>query len=126
MNYLDILPFKIEIDRVLIASSCLWSLALYLALSKTKNWLTDQLERWFNFAERSLYLSQEEFDKTRLAREAQNSFYASIFSIIPFLMIGFICNWLIAISLGDSWSLSLGILASMGSGIFELGRRNSE
>jgi hypothetical protein len=122
MNYNEILPFRLELDTVLIASSCLWSLALYLALFKTKTWITEQLERWFNFAERSLYFSEEEFEKSRLAREAQNSFYASIFSIIPFLIIGFGCNWLISLSLDGSWSLSLGILACIGCAVYELGR----
>jgi hypothetical protein len=114
--------FRLELDTVFIASGCLWSLALYLGLSKTKIWITEQLERWFNFAERSLYFSEEEFEKSRLAREAQNSFYASLFSIIPFLIIGFGCGWGIYLGLGDSWSLSLGILACIGCGVYELGR----
>ncbi len=123
---IEILPFTIELNKVLIASSCLWSLAGYLALSKLRCFLIEQLERWFNFAERSLYLSQEEFEKTRLAREAQNTFYASLFSIMPFLIIGFGCNWLISISLGDGWSLSLAMVTCIGSGVFELGRMDSK
>ncbi len=126
MIYSDILPFRLEIDTVLIASGCLWSLALYLALSNTKIWITEQLERWFNFAERFMYLSEEEFEQTRRAREAQNAFYASVFSIIPFLIIGFIFNWAIYISLGGSWPLSLGILSCIGCGVYELGRINSK
>lgn len=121
----DILPFTIEINTVTIAGSTLWALALYLSLNSCKNWITEQFNRWFNFAERSLYISEEEFEKTRLARESQNAFYASIFSIVPFLGLGIFCNWAIELSLGTSWAISCGILACMGFGVYELGRRNS-
>lgn len=123
---LDILPFRFELDKIAIAGSCLWSLALYLAFSPIGEWVTEQLNRWFNFAERSLYTSQTEFEKTRKAREAQNAFYASLFSIVPFIIAGALLNWLIKISLSDSWGISTGILACMGAGIYELGRRDGE
>jgi hypothetical protein len=122
----DILPFSLEIDPIAIAGTSLWSLALYLAFSPLSVWVTEQFNRWFNFAERSLYTSQTEFEKTRPAREAQNAFYAAIFSILPFLLIGALCNWVLDISLGQSWGISTGILASMGAGIYELGRRDGE
>ncbi|WP_413173063.1 hypothetical protein [Anabaena azotica] len=123
---LDILPFRFELDKIAIAGSCLWSLALYLAFSPIGEWVTEQLNRWFNFAERSLYTSQTEFEKTRKAREAQNAFYASLFSIVPFIIAGALFNWVIKISLSDSWGISTGILACMGAGIYELGRRDGE
>lgn len=102
----------------------MWSLALYLAFSPISEWVIQQLNRWFNFAERSLYTSQSEFEKTRKARESQNAFYASLFSIVPFLVIGALLNWGVEISLGRSWSISMGILACMGCGVYELGRRD--
>ncbi|MCC5602661.1 hypothetical protein LC653_10610 [Nostoc sp. CHAB 5784] len=122
----EILPFSFELDTIAIAGASLWSLALYLALSRVNEWVIEQLNRWFNFAERSLYTSQSEFEKTRKARESQNSFYASLFSIVPFLVIGALCNWVLEISLGESWGISTGILACMGAGIYELGRRDGE
>ncbi|MEA5550689.1 hypothetical protein VB713_06820 [Anabaena cylindrica UHCC 0172] len=122
----DILPFRFELDKIAIAGACLWSLALYLALASTREWVTEQLNRWFNFAERSLYTSQTEFEKTRKARESQNAFYASLFSIMPFFVFGALCNWGIEISLGNSWGISTGILTCMGAGIYELGRRDAE
>ena len=122
----DIFPFKLTVDTVAIAGTSIWSLALYLGFSPAVEWITEQLMRWFNFAERSLYISVEEFERTRQAREAQNSFYASIFSIIPFLVAGAFCNWCLEISLGRSWSISLGILACISCGVYELGRRNSQ
>ncbi|MEH1902871.1 MAG: hypothetical protein V7L04_15995 [Nostoc sp.] len=122
----EILPFRFELDTIAIAGTSLWSLALYLGFSRVSEWVIEQLNRWFNFAERSLYTSQSEFEKTRKARESQNAFYASLFSIAPFLVVGALCNWGLEISLGESWGISTGILACMGAGIFELGRRNGE
>ncbi|HIK05404.1 MAG TPA: hypothetical protein IGS40_11945 [Trichormus sp. M33_DOE_039] len=122
----EILPFRFEIDTVAIAGASLWSLALYLGFSPVSEWVMEQLGRWFNFAERSLYTSESEFEKTRKARESQNAFYASLFSIVPFLVIGALCNWGVEISLGRSWAISMGILACMGSGIYELGRRDGQ
>lgn len=122
----DIIPFRIELDTVAIAGTSLWSLALYLAFSPVSEWVIHQLNRWFNFAERSLYMSQTEFEKTRQARESQNAFYASLFSIVPFIIFGGLCNWGIELSLDRSWSISMGILACMGSGVYELGRRDGK
>ncbi|OCQ92796.1 hypothetical protein BCD64_08635 [Nostoc sp. MBR 210] len=122
----DILPFSLEIDTVAIAGASLWSLALYLGFFPCSEWVIEQLNRWFNFAERSLYTSQTEFEKTRKARESQNAFYASLFSIVPFLGIGALFNWSVELSLGRSWAISMGILACIGSGIYELGRRDGQ
>lgn len=122
----EILPFSFELDKVAIAGACLWALALYVSFSQFREWVTTQLNRWFNFAERSLYTSESEFEKTRLARESQNSFYASLFSIFPFLIFGGLSNWILDISLGNSWGISVGILACMGAGVYELGRRQGE
>ena len=122
----EIFPFQFELDTTAIAGSSLWSLALYLSFSSLKQWLIEQLNRWFNFAERSLYTSVEEFEKTRKSREAQNAFYASIFSIVPFLVIGALCNWGVELSLGRSWAVSMGILACMGCGVYELGRQDGK
>ncbi|KYC43813.1 hypothetical protein WA1_01250 [Scytonema hofmannii PCC 7110] len=122
----EILPFSLEFDKIAIAGTSLWSLALYLGFSTAGEWVALQLNSWFNFAERSLYMSQSEFEKTKKARESQNALYASLFSILPFLAIGALCNWGIEVSLGQSWSISMGILACMGSGVYELGRRDGK
>lgn len=122
----DLFPFLFSIDKALIASIALWSLALYLGFSPISHWVIDQLQRWFNFAERSLYTSEEEFERTRPAREAQNAFYASLFSIVPFLLAGALCNYGVEVGLGKSWALSVGILACMGAGVYELGRQDGK
>ncbi|MCU0535455.1 MAG: hypothetical protein MUD14_16320 [Hydrococcus sp. Prado102] len=120
----DIFPFAITLDTIAIAGACLWSLALYLGFSSAREWIIEGLDRWFNFAERSLYTSKEEFERTRKARESQNAFYASVCSIIPFLAIGGLCNWGIEIGLGRSWAVSMGILACIACAVYELGRRD--
>jgi hypothetical protein len=122
----DMLPFRIELDTIAIAGTSLWSLALYLAFSPVSEWVILLLNRWFNFAERSLYMSKSQFEKTRQARESQNAFYASLFSIVPFLIFGALCNWGVELSLGRSWSISMGILSCMGCGVYELGRRDGK
>lgn len=123
---LDLIPWRISIDTVTIASACIWALALYLGLASFKEWITEQLYRWFNFAERFMYTSVQEFEKTRVARESQNAFYASLFSIMPFLALGIAFNYAVEYSLGISWSLSLAMLACVASAVYDLGRRNTQ
>lgn len=122
---LELFP-RINIDTTTIAGVTLWAFALYLSLSSVRDWLMTQLMRWFNFAERSLYLSVEEFERTREARESQNAFYASIFTIFPFLAIGILCNYGVEATLGRSWAISMGILACMACGVYELGRQSQQ
>ncbi|MBE9078902.1 hypothetical protein IQ241_16650 [Romeria aff. gracilis LEGE 07310] len=117
---------SIPIDKVLIAGIALWSLALYMGFSPLSDWVTEQFNRWFNFAERSLYTSQSEFERTRQGREAQNAFWASIFSIIPFLIAGTLLNYGVELGLGKSWTISMGIIACIGCGVYDLGRRDGQ
>lgn len=126
MPTIDLGPFMFQLDATEIAGAGLWSLALYLGFSPIGDWVTQQLNRWFNFAERSFYTSEQEFERTRPARESQNAFYASILSIFPFLGVGTLCNIGVELGLGQSWAISLGILACMGCGIYELGRRDGK
>lgn len=113
----------LSFDSTTVAGACLWAFALYLGLAALREWVARQLERWLNFAERSLYLSQEEFDRTREARESQNAFYASVLGVLPFLLLGLACNYGVEWSLGRSWAFSFGILACMACGVYDLGRR---
>lgn len=122
----EIFPFRLAINTTAIAGASLWSLALYWGFSSLSEWVTLQLNRWFNFAERSLYTSEEEFEKTRKARESQNAFYASIFSIVPFLIVGSLCNWGVEVALGSSWSISVWMIVCVSCGVYELGRRDGQ
>jgi len=122
----EIFPLRFALDATTIAGAGLWSLALYLGFSPIGEWVMEQLNRWFQFAERSLYISQIEFERTRKGREAQNAFYASLFSIVPFLVLGGLCNYGVEFSLGRSWAISMGLLSCVGCGVYELGRRDGQ
>ncbi len=122
----EFLPFSFAINTSAIAGASLWGLALYLGFSPVSDWVVHQLSRWLNFADRSLFTSLEEFERTRPARESQNAFYASFLSIVPFLVAGTLCNFGVEFALGDSWGISLGTLACISCGIYELGRRDGQ
>lgn len=117
------LPFPITIDTAVIAGTALWALALYLGFSPLAQWTIDQVNRWLNWAERSLYLSEAEFERTRKGWEAQNTFLASLVSVAPFLLVGGLVHYGLAISMGTSWSVSLGLISCVGCGVYELGRQ---
>lgn len=124
---INIIPFSFDIDTVSLAGSCIWSLALYIGLDSTRSWISKQLERWFNFAEGWLYTSVEEFEATRPARESQNAFYASVLSIVPFLVAGAIVNWLTDLSFGgSSWAIALGIMTCAICSLFALANQDYE
>ena len=122
------MPFfaALHITTTTIAGIALWSLALYLGFSPASDWITDQLNRWFNFAERSLYFSEDDFEQTRPVRESINALYASALSIIPFIVLGVGFNYGVEIGLGSSWAISMGILACISCGVYELGRRDGQ
>lgn len=120
-------PFQINLDTAMLLGSAIWALALYMGFSPLSDWITLQLNRWFNYAEeRFLYTSKEELERTRLARESQNEFLASLLSSFPFLVLGVVAEYGLEVSLGQSWGISLGIVAGLGSAVYELGRRTSE
>ncbi|MGI0483049.1 hypothetical protein ACN4EE_19975 [Geminocystis sp. CENA526] len=120
------LPFNWEINTTIIAGSCLWCLALYISFATLRESVIDGLYRWFNFAERFLYTSDAEFERTRKGRESQNAFFASLMSIIPFLIMGILFNWFIDVILGRNWLISIGILACISCAVYDLGRRDSQ
>ncbi|WP_413160966.1 hypothetical protein ACL6C3_20865 [Capilliphycus salinus ALCB114379] len=122
----DIFPFRFSLDTTTIAGAALWSLALYWGFSPLSEWVIEQLNRWFNFAEQGLYTSKKEFERTRAARESQNAFYASLFSIVPFLIVGSLCNWLVEVGLDSSWAIAMGLIACISGAVYELGRRDSQ
>jgi hypothetical protein len=120
----EIFPFHFAVDTTALAGASLWALALYLGLSSLGEWVTEQLNRWFNFADRALYTSEKEFERSKRARESQNALYASVLSIVPFLAMGGVCNWGVQFTLGSSWAISVGIIACIICGVYELGRRD--
>jgi hypothetical protein len=122
----DLFPFTVSVSATAVAGTALWALALYLGFSPVSDWVMVQLNRWFNFAEQFLYTSEAEYERTRQGRESQNAFLASLVSIVPFLVVGGLCNYGVDVSLGPSWGISTGMIAGICGGIYELGRRNSQ
>lgn len=120
----ELLPFHASVQALPIAGTGVWAIALYVGFYTLSQWIVEQLSRWFSFAERSLSSSAEEFDKTHPAIAAQHAFWASLCSIIPFLGLGGLLYYGITLGLGQSWSLSMGLIAIVSVGIYELGRRN--
>ncbi len=109
----------------IIAGGCLWSLVLYLSLTGLREWIIARIEGWFKRVEQFFYISQENHGKKSFPSESINSFYASIYSISPFLLLGFFVNNLVELSLGKSWGISLGVLATVSCGIYQLGKRDN-
>lgn len=120
----ELFDSPISIDTTTIAGMTLWSLALYLAFSSLGDWVALQLNRWFNYAERSLYTNAQEFEQTREVREAVNSLYASVLSIVPFLVMGVGCELAMEWGVGRDWSVSTALFGCFGCGVYELGRRD--
>lgn len=122
----ELFPFIVAIRVTSIAGWSLWSLGLYLALLPVADWIMVQLVRWFDFAERSLYQSQQEFDETRAVRESVNGLYASVASITPFLILGAICNYAVELHWGNRWAVGAGLMACGLCALCELGRRAAQ
>lgn len=122
----EFLPFSFKLDPTWLAGISLWSLALYLGFFPVSERVMERLTSWMNLADRSLYTSKEEFERSRSSRESLNAFYASLLSILPFLAAGIFCNWGVEAGLGRSWTISMGIIACIGCGVYELGRRDGQ
>ncbi len=118
----ELFPFQVSINASAIAGASLWSLALYLGLSQVVDWTTDALTRWFNFAERSLYISQKEFEETRSVRESVNRVYASLMSTVPFLVLGAIAYTLSKIYIGQNQAILVGMVGCSLGLLYEIGR----
>lgn len=104
-------------DPAWISGIFLWALALYLMFSPWALRLVGTLEQ-----QATGWLASSK--KQNISGLAE--LYASVMSIVPFVLAGGLCNYLLDIGLGHSWTLSFGIIACMGSGVYELGRRDGE
>lgn len=120
---LDLFPFLVSIRATALAGVGLWSLAFYLVMLPGVDWMIGKLMWWFDFAERSLYQSQQEFEQTRAVRESVNGLYASLATVLPFLLLGAICDYWLEVHLGQAWALTTGLLACGSSVTYVLGWR---
>jgi hypothetical protein len=51
---------------------------------------------------------------------------ASLLSVFPFLALGGVAHYGLSFSLGGSWAVSLGVIAFMVAGVYELGRQSGQ
>lgn len=102
-------------NPVWVSGVFLWALALYLMFSPLALRLVGALEQqavgWLTTRKNASDLAE---------------LYASVMSIVPFILTGGLCNYLLDISMGRSWTLSVGIITCIGSGVYELGRRDGQ
>lgn len=116
---IGLVSLGMKLDAASIAGIALWSLALYLGFSPVSEAVMEQLDRLLNsIAARVL--------PDRQCRVELVSLLASLLSVIPFLVAGALCRFGVEVSLGGSWSISTGILACIGGGVYELGRRDGQ
>ncbi|URR35149.1 hypothetical protein NBE99_10940 [Thermosynechococcus sp. HN-54] len=100
---------QVSLSPIAIAGSGLWAIALYWGFYPTGQALMQRLVTW-------------------LGGEANQSaeFWAGMVGLIPFILVGTGCFILCSIGLGQSWALSLGLMATIGGAIYELGRRDGQ
>lgn len=88
-------------DTATVAGTALWAIAFYWGFSPLADRVIQSFEGWLG----------------------TESPAASLLSIVPFLVVGGFAHYGLALSLGDSWAVSLGVISAIGCGVYELGRR---
>lgn len=116
---IGLLSLGSKLDSAMLAGIGLWSLALYLGFSPVSDWVMEQFARGLNAI-------AQWFDAVDVRQDGSNALFASLLSILPFLVAGGLCNFGVEIGLGRSWAISMGILACIGGGVYELGRRDGQ
>ncbi|MCS6812564.1 MAG: hypothetical protein NZ772_03185 [Cyanobacteria bacterium] len=116
---------SLSFNATAIASVGLWSLALYLGFSPIGAWLEHSLLCWLAGVDRHSTPSIDD-PYTQGSSGSQVAIYANLLAMLPFLLGGLLCSFGVELSLGQSWALSLGILAAVSCGIYELGRRDGQ
>jgi hypothetical protein len=102
----------------------LWAIALYLGLASWQQSIAQTLEHWLlptghDDSHDSMKINSMNAPQQWLV---QGSLVC--LSTLPFLGLGMICATLCIVTLGQSWSISLALLACIWLGIYELGRQN--
>lgn len=118
--------FHPHFDATTLAGITLWSLSLYLGFSPLSDRVMEQLVDWLDGVERRFDRSTDASSERPASEESMNPLYASLFSIVPFLLVGMVCSFGVELGLGRSWAISMGILACVGAGVYELGRRDGQ
>lgn len=119
------MPFSLSIDTAGIAGIALWSLALYLGFSPLSDRTFNQIHQWLTVASQVVDDAQPG-GKRRQQQEGPTVLWASLLSVLPFLVVGGLVNYGVELGLGRSWAISVGVIACVGSGVYELGRRDGQ
>jgi hypothetical protein len=119
MTFAGALGFLRAIDPVMVTGISLWALTLYLSLARLRQRTMEGLQQWLNAIKQP---SNSYPVQIRAVSNGQSDLWASLLSIVPFLIGGGLCHYGIALSLGQSWAISFGIMGVMLSGIYELAR----
>lgn len=106
-----------------IAGTVLWALALYLGFSPVADRVIDGCHRWLQSLKAdSAAPSNRPGNPDHDAQMAA----ASLLSVVPFLALGGMAHYGLSFSLGGSWAVSLGIIAFIIGGVYELGRQSGQ
>ncbi|MBF2097329.1 MAG: hypothetical protein IGQ88_02990 [Gloeomargaritaceae cyanobacterium C42_A2020_066] len=113
------LGLTVPLDAADIAGAGLWAVALSLGFSPLNQRLTEGLAQGL-----------ARLKPSRPGRPAGDfapfDLVASLATGGLFLGIGALCNWAVDAGLGHSWAVSMGLMACVGCGVYELGRQDGE
>ncbi|MCG9891512.1 MAG: hypothetical protein MH252_10600 [Thermosynechococcaceae cyanobacterium MS004] len=119
---------SLGVNPLVITGVSLWALTLYLSFARLRLGLMATIMQWLDFDSRSPQELTQERPQPVLNPEQphapQREFWASLLSIIPFLVAGGLCYYgiVVGLDLGQSWGISFGIMGALISGIYELAR----
>ena len=113
--------FGWELNSTIVGGTFLWSLALYISLDEFRDSLIDGLESLL----RKISLGNSQPQNSSELSESSREIFASLISILPFLMGGVLCHWLVEIGFGQGWSVSMGVLVVISCAVYDLGRKDS-
>lgn len=119
----SVLPLSLGLGS--IAGTVLWALALYLGFSPVADRVIDGCHRWLQSLKADAQDSTPANHPQNPSHEAQMA-AASLLSVVPFLAAGGVAHYGLSLSLGSSWAVSLGIIAFIVGGVYELGRQSGQ
>lgn len=108
-----------------LAGTVLWALALYLGFSPVADRVIDGCHRWLQ-AIRANSPASGRSNRPEPPIHAAQLATASLLSVFPFLALGGVAHYGLSFSLGGSWAVSLGVIAFMVAGVYELGRQSGQ
>lgn len=117
------LPFSLGLGS--IAGTVLWALALYLGFSPVADRVIDGCHRWLQLLKADPSAAAQTPCPESSSHGAQMA-VASLLSVVPFLAAGGAAHYGLSFSLGGSWAVSLGIIAFIIGGVYELGRQSGQ